>query len=116
MAAIVATFTGAFCWLNSLLAWPCYRSGCRRLRGVHVWIYRQRKQNKKQHKLVINRRKRSGIIHEYNDLLFLLPLAMAAATFIIRFSVIGMAGKFEMSECFKKTLRFVPVTVLPAII
>ncbi|EDK29795.1 MULTISPECIES: AzlD domain-containing protein [Vibrio] len=46
----------------------------------------------------------------------LITLAMAAATFVIRFSVIGLAGKFEMSERFKKTLRFVPVTVLPAII
>ncbi|HIF9084758.1 TPA: AzlD domain-containing protein [Photobacterium damselae] len=46
----------------------------------------------------------------------LITFAMTVATFIIRFSVIGMAGKFEMSERFKKTLRFVPVTVLPAII
>ena len=38
----------------------------------------------------------------------LITLAMAAATFVIRFSVIGLAGKFEMSERFKKTLRFVP--------
>lgn len=46
----------------------------------------------------------------------LLSLVMAVATFIVRFSVIGMAGRFNMSERFKKTLRFVPVTVLPAII
>ncbi|MDG3085856.1 AzlD domain-containing protein [Vibrio hannami] len=46
----------------------------------------------------------------------LITLAMVFATFIVRFSVIGMAGKFEMSDRFKKTLRFVPVTVLPAII
>lgn len=46
----------------------------------------------------------------------LITLVMIVATFIIRFSVIGLAGKFEMSERFKKTLRFVPVTVLPAII
>ncbi|MBD1576493.1 MULTISPECIES: AzlD domain-containing protein [Vibrio] len=46
----------------------------------------------------------------------LLSFAMAVATFAVRFSVIGMAGKFNMSERFKKTLRFVPVTVLPAII
>ncbi|MEZ8093455.1 AzlD domain-containing protein [Photobacterium swingsii] len=43
-------------------------------------------------------------------------LGMAVVTFAIRFSVIGMAGSFEMSERMKRTLRFVPVTVLPAII
>jgi len=46
----------------------------------------------------------------------LLSLAMALATFVIRFSIIGLSGKFTMPERFKKTLRFVPVTVLPAII
>lgn len=51
-----------------------------------------------------------------NDYVLYLTLAMIAATFIIRFAVIGMAGRFTMSERFKKTLRFVPVTVLPAII
>ncbi|WP_283597526.1 AzlD domain-containing protein [Photobacterium phosphoreum] len=51
-----------------------------------------------------------------NDYVLYLSLSMIAATFIIRFAVIGMAGRFNMSERFKKTLRFVPVTVLPAII
>lgn len=51
-----------------------------------------------------------------NEFVIYLSLAMAVATFLIRFSVIGMAGRFNMSERFKKTLRFVPVTVLPAII
>ena len=51
-----------------------------------------------------------------NEFVIYLSLAMALATFLIRFSVIGMAGRFNMSERFKKTLRFVPVTVLPAII
>ncbi len=37
-------------------------------------------------------------------------------TFLIRFSFIGLAGKIQMSERVTKTLRFVPVTVLPAII
>ncbi len=46
----------------------------------------------------------------------LFTLGMAAVTFAIRFSVIGMAGSFNMSERLKRTLRFVPVTVLPAII
>ncbi len=48
-----------------------------------------------------------------NEFVIYLSLAMAVATFLIRFSVIGMAGRFNMSERFKKTLRFVPVTVLP---
>ncbi|PSV20519.1 AzlD domain-containing protein [Photobacterium leiognathi subsp. mandapamensis] len=51
-----------------------------------------------------------------NEFVIYLSLAMVVATFLIRFSVIGMAGRFNMSERFKKTLRFVPVTVLPAII
>ncbi|WP_305418341.1 AzlD domain-containing protein [Photobacterium leiognathi] len=51
-----------------------------------------------------------------NEFVIYLSLAMLVATFLIRFSVIGMAGRFNMSERFKKTLRFVPVTVLPAII
>ncbi|QGH62051.1 AzlD domain-containing protein [Serratia proteamaculans] len=52
-----------------------------------------------------------------NNTYFLtLTLGMAAVTFLIRFSFIGVAGKLHMSERVKKTLRFVPVTVLPAII
>ena len=46
----------------------------------------------------------------------LLTVGMAAVTFLIRFSFIGLSGKIHMSERVKKTLRFVPVTVLPAII
>ena len=46
----------------------------------------------------------------------MITLGMTAITYVIRVSVIGMAGSFEMSERMKKTLRFVPVTVLPAII
>ncbi|WAH51186.1 AzlD domain-containing protein [Pseudescherichia vulneris] len=51
-----------------------------------------------------------------NHLFFALTLGMAAVTFLIRFSFIGAAGKVQMSERVIKTLRFVPVTVLPAII
>ena len=36
-----------------------------------------------------------------NDYVLYLTLAMIAATFIIRFAVIGMAGRFTMSERFK---------------
>ncbi|WCP66807.1 AzlD domain-containing protein [Vibrio tubiashii] len=46
----------------------------------------------------------------------LLTVSMAIVTVAIRFSVIAFAGSFEMSPRLKKTLRFVPVTVLPAII
>lgn len=45
-----------------------------------------------------------------------LTLGMAAVTFVIRFSFIGIAWKLHMSERIRKTLRFVPITVLPAII
>lgn len=51
-----------------------------------------------------------------NNFFWALTLGMAAVTFIVRYSFIGVAGKLQMSERIKKTLRFVPVTVLPAII
>ncbi len=51
-----------------------------------------------------------------NSYFIALTLGMAAVTFLIRFSFIGLAGKIQMSERVTKTLRFVPVTVLPAII
>ena len=41
---------------------------------------------------------------------------MMTVTFLIRFSMIGMAGHVELSEGFKSGLKFIPVTVLPAII
>ena len=47
-----------------------------------------------------------------NALFFALTLGMAAVTFLIRYSFIGVAGKVQMSERVTKTLRFVPVTVL----
>ena len=51
-----------------------------------------------------------------NSYFIALTLGMAAVTFLIRFSFIGLAGKIQMSERVTKTLRFVPVTVMPAII
>ncbi|MUI53813.1 AzlD domain-containing protein [Aliivibrio fischeri] len=54
--------------------------------------------------------------HLHFDTFIAITAVMVIATFIIRFSIIGMAGSFKMSDRFKKTLRFVPVTVLPAII
>ena len=51
-----------------------------------------------------------------NSFFIALTLGMAAVTFLIRFSFIGLAGKIQMSSRVSKTLRFVPVTVLPAII
>ncbi|RRE35854.1 AzlD domain-containing protein [Klebsiella pneumoniae] len=50
-----------------------------------------------------------------NSYFIALTLGMAAVTFLIRF-VYRPAGKIQMSERVTKTLRFVPVTVLPAII
>ncbi len=46
-----------------------------------------------------------------NSYFIALTLGMAAVTFLIRFSFIGLAGKIQMSERVTKTLRFVPVTV-----
>jgi len=51
-----------------------------------------------------------------NTFFLMLTLGMAAVTFLIRFSFIGLGSRIEMSPRLKKTLRFVPVTVLPAII
>lgn len=45
-----------------------------------------------------------------------LTLGMAAVTFLVRFSFIGISDKIQMSERVVKTLRFVPVTVLPVFI
>lgn len=50
-----------------------------------------------------------------NSYFIALTLGMAAVTFLIRFSFIG-GRQDQMSERVTKTLRFVPVTVLPAII
>ena len=50
-----------------------------------------------------------------NSFFIALTLGMAAVTFLIRFSFIGLAGKVQMSSRVSKTLRFVPVTVLPAL-
>ncbi len=46
----------------------------------------------------------------------LVTLGMIVVTFSVRFSFIGLGNRIKMPERFKKTLRFVPVTVLPAII
>lgn len=51
-----------------------------------------------------------------NHFFILLTVGMAAVTFAIRFSFIAIGGRLAMSKRIKKTLRFVPVTVLPAII
>ncbi len=48
-----------------------------------------------------------------NSFFIALTLGMVAVTFLIRFSFIGLAGKIQMSSRVSKTLRFVPVTVLP---
>ncbi len=52
-----------------------------------------------------------------NSYFIALTLGMAAVTFLIRFFVYRPGRKkIQMSERVTKTLRFVPVTVLPAII
>ncbi|AIJ07395.1 MULTISPECIES: AzlD domain-containing protein [Edwardsiella] len=51
-----------------------------------------------------------------NAFFAMLTIGMAAVTFAIRFSLIGLGSRINMSPRVKKTLRFVPVTVLPAII
>jgi branched-subunit amino acid transport protein len=48
--------------------------------------------------------------------LWLVMLAAGAVTFAIRFSFIGMAGRFEAPPWFVRALRFVPAAALSALI
>jgi branched-subunit amino acid transport protein len=48
--------------------------------------------------------------------LWLMLLVIGAITYAIRLSCIGLLGQKEMPALLLKALRFVPITVLPAII
>lgn len=48
--------------------------------------------------------------------LWLMLLVIGAITYAIRLSCIGLLGQREMPALLLKTLRFVPIAVLPAII
>ena len=48
--------------------------------------------------------------------LWLAMLAAGAATFVIRYSFIGSAGRFSMPTWFVRMLRFVPVAALTALV
>lgn len=48
--------------------------------------------------------------------LWLVMLAAGAATFAIRFSFIGMAGRFDAPAWFVRALRFVPAAALSALV
>ena len=48
--------------------------------------------------------------------LWLMMLVIGAVTYAIRLSCIGLLGQREMPALLLKALRFVPITVLPAII
>jgi len=48
--------------------------------------------------------------------LWLMMLVIGAVTYAIRLSCIGLLGQREMPMLLLKALRFVPITVLPAII
>ena len=48
--------------------------------------------------------------------LWLMMLVIGAVTYAIRLSCIGLLGQKEMPPLLLKALRFVPITVLPAII
>ncbi len=48
--------------------------------------------------------------------LWLAILAAGIATFVIRFSFIGMADRMEPPHWFRATLRFVPISALTALI
>jgi branched-subunit amino acid transport protein len=47
---------------------------------------------------------------------FLLIAGMAIVTFLIRYPVLALSGKFELSESFLQILRYVPPAVLTAIV
>ena len=48
--------------------------------------------------------------------LWLMMLVIGSVTYAIRLSCIGLLGQREMPALLLKALRFVPITVLPAII
>ena len=48
--------------------------------------------------------------------LWLMMFVIGAVTYVIRLSCIGLLGQKEMPVLLLKALRFVPITVLPAII
>jgi len=48
--------------------------------------------------------------------IWLLFLAMAVGTFSLRFSFIYLFGKIEMPEWLRRALRFVPASVLAALV
>jgi branched-subunit amino acid transport protein len=41
---------------------------------------------------------------------------MAIVTFLIRYSLIGMSGRIELSSAIKQLLRYIPAAVLTAIV
>jgi branched-subunit amino acid transport protein len=47
---------------------------------------------------------------------FLLIVGMAIVTFLIRYPVLALSGKFNLSESFLQILRYVPPAVLTAIV
>lgn len=47
---------------------------------------------------------------------FLLILGMATITFLIRYPVLAMSGRIQLSPRFLQLLRYVPPTVLTAIV
>jgi branched-subunit amino acid transport protein len=47
---------------------------------------------------------------------FLLISGMAIVTFLIRYPVLALSGKFQLSEGFLQILRYVPPVVLTAIV
>jgi branched-subunit amino acid transport protein len=47
---------------------------------------------------------------------FLLITGMAIVTFLIRYPVLALSGKFKLSESFLQILRYVPPAVLTAIV
>jgi branched-subunit amino acid transport protein len=47
---------------------------------------------------------------------FVLITGMAIVTFLIRYPVLALSGKFKLSESFLQILRYVPPAVLTAIV
>ena len=48
--------------------------------------------------------------------LWLVILSLGVGTFLIRFSFLGMVGDRELPPLMLKMLRYVPVTVIPALV
>jgi branched-subunit amino acid transport protein len=47
---------------------------------------------------------------------WLIMIALGAGTFLVRYSMIGLLGKFELPPALNRALRFIPASLLSALV